>query len=61
MRRTAAVAVALLLAGCGYDGSYRYPCQDPDMWADPSCNEPLCLADSTCWKDLVAEGADHGP
>lgn len=59
MRLAAAVTLVLILSGCGYDGRYRYACQDPDMWADPTCNPPICLADSTCWYDLVPEGVQY--
>lgn len=44
---------ALLLAGCGYDGGYRYPCQDPDNWESEECNPPICKVDGACTKDLV--------
>lgn len=44
---------ALLLAGCGYDGGYRYPCQDPVNWESEECNPPICKVDGTCTKDLV--------
>ena len=41
------------LAGCGYDGHYRYPCQDPENWESPECNPPLCEATGTCTIDLI--------
>lgn len=44
---------ALLLAGCGYDGGYRYPCQDPDNWESKECNPPICKVDGACTKDLI--------
>lgn len=44
---------ALLLAGCGYDGGYRYPCQDPVNWESEECNPPICKVDGACTKDLV--------
>lgn len=44
---------ALLLAGCGYDGGYRYPCQDPANWESEECNPPICKVDGACTKDLV--------
>ena len=43
----------LLLAGCGYDGGYRYPCQDPVNWKIAECNPPICEASGTCTKDLI--------
>lgn len=66
MIRTAVLSVLLFLlavfglamiSGCGYDGSYRYPCQDPSMFDDPSCNPPICEADGTCTKYLIPEEA----
>jgi len=44
---------ALILSGCGYDGHYRYPCQDPANWESAECNPPVCEATGTCSKDLV--------
>lgn len=43
----------LLLAGCGYDGSYRYECQDPQNWETPECNPPLCKVDGACTEALL--------
>ncbi len=43
------------LSGCGYDGHYRYPCQDPANWEKAECNPPLCEATGTCTKDLVGQ------
>jgi len=43
----------LLLVGCGYDGNYRYECQDPVNWEKEECNPPLCKVDGACSKDLV--------
>jgi len=44
---------ALLIAGCGYDGSYRYECQDPENWEAEECNPPMCRVDGACSKDLI--------
>lgn len=44
---------SLLLAGCGYDGSYRYECQDPENWEAEECNPPMCKVDGACSKDLI--------
>jgi len=46
---------ALLLSGCGYDGSYRYECQDPKNWEAPECNPPVCVPSGTCTKDLIGD------
>ena len=37
-----------LLSGCGYDCSYRYPCQDPSNWESADCKPPICTASGTC-------------
>ena len=43
----------LSLTACGYDGNYRYPCQDPLNWEKAECNPPVCEASGTCTKDLL--------
>lgn len=43
----------LLLSGCGYDGSYRYECQDPANWGTPECVPPECKATGQCTSDLI--------
>jgi len=43
----------LVLAGCAYDGHYRYECQDPEKWAEAACNPPACKVDGACSKDLI--------
>ncbi len=48
-----ALAGLLTLSGCGYDGHYRYPCQDPENWEKAECNPPVCEATGTCTKDLI--------
>jgi len=47
-----AVALTALLSGCTYDGSYRYPCQDPANWESAECKPPICDVNNTCPKDL---------
>jgi hypothetical protein len=55
------VLTALLLAGvlslsltsCGYQGFFRYPCQDPKNWETAECKPPICSATQTCPVDLV--------
>jgi hypothetical protein len=44
---------AATLTGCGYDGHYRYSCQDPENWESEECNPPLCLAGGECTKDIL--------
>jgi hypothetical protein len=41
----AGVLIAFYAAG---DGSYRYPCQDPANFTNPSCHPPACLAAEYC-------------
>ena len=52
--KKAVVAVAILiLSGCGYDGHYRYECQDPANWEEEECNPPVCLVDGMCTETLL--------
>ena len=44
--------LAVAMAGCNYNGSYRYPCQDPANWESAECKPPLCDVNNTCPKDL---------
>lgn len=54
MKRLAVLfVVALGLASCGYDGSYRYECQDPANWDDKHCNPPICKVEGACTEDLI--------
>jgi hypothetical protein len=55
VRLAAVLAIVAALTGCGYDGTYRYPCQNPDNWGTPECVPPICEADGTCAKDLLPE------
>ena len=41
------------LSGCGYDGHFRYPCQDPENWESLECKPPVCQAFGTCTTDLL--------
>ena len=45
--------LAITLSGCGYDGHFRYPCQDPDNWGTAECKPPICDAFGTCTTDLL--------
>lgn len=50
----AALFVSVIaLSGCGYDGHYRYECQDPENWEKEECNPPMCKVDGACSKDLI--------
>jgi predicted small lipoprotein YifL len=45
--------LVLGLTSCGYDGRYRYPCQDPTNWEKAECKPPICTANGACPEDLV--------
>lgn len=45
--------IGLILSSCGYDGSYRYECQDPENWNNEECNPPKCLVDGMCTETLL--------
>ena len=45
--------LALSLTSCGYEGQFRYPCQDPKNWEIAECKPPICTATQTCPVDLV--------
>ena len=53
MKKIALVAGILILSACGYDGSYRYSCQDPQNWEAEECNPPLCKVDGACTETLL--------
>lgn len=59
-----AIVLSVVLAGCGFDGSVRYPCQAFENWEKPECNPPQCEATGVCTKDLIPlevfEEADNG-
>lgn len=44
---------ALILTSCGYQGKYRYECQDPENWEAPECNPPICLVDNMCTEIIL--------
>jgi hypothetical protein len=52
--------VLLLAAGVVFylsgDGYFRYPCQDPANFADPSCQRPACVAAEVCTDMLINLG-----
>jgi hypothetical protein len=49
------LVVAWACSSCSYNGSYRYPCQDPANWKSPDCEPPICVASGTCTRDLIYE------
>lgn len=50
-----------VLSGCGYQGQYRYPCQDPINWEKAECKPPVCTVSGTCPEDLVGEDVVNPP
>lgn len=55
IRLAVTLAAMFAFAGCGYQGSYRYECQDPENWNAPQCNPPVCEAAGTCTSDLLPD------
>jgi len=54
MKRLSLVLISILaLASCGYDGKYRYSCQDPENWGKTECEPPICEVDGNCTKTLL--------
>ena len=53
MKRLALLAGILFMSACGYDGGYRYSCQDPENWENPECNPPICVVDGNCTETLL--------
>jgi hypothetical protein len=45
--------LCLALTSCGWQGGYRYPCQDPVNWEAVECVPPICEASGTCTKDIL--------
>jgi hypothetical protein len=48
-----ALCLTIGLSSCGYDGGYRYPCQDPENWGNEECVPPVCEVDGACTKTLL--------
>jgi predicted small lipoprotein YifL len=44
---------SLCLSACGYQGGYRYPCQDPANWQAKECLPPECKALGLCTEDIL--------
>jgi hypothetical protein len=54
MKRLSLVVLSVfLLASCGYQGKYRYSCQDPENWGKTECEPPLCEVDGNCTETLL--------
>lgn len=52
---TAVLFAAPIATSCGYDGYYRYPCQDPTNWENEECQRPLCETGTGCTDDLIGK------
>lgn len=48
-----ALIIATGITACGYDGHYRYPCQDPANFGSKECIPPLCKVNGQCTEDLL--------
>ena len=53
MKKVILFASVLFLSACGYDGSYRYACQDPANWDSDDCKPPICKVDGACTETLL--------
>jgi predicted small lipoprotein YifL len=51
-----ALILSSSLAGCGYDGWVRYPCQEHANWENPECQKPQCKVTGTCTEDVIGDG-----
>ena len=60
-RLSLTLLLCLALSSCGWQGGYRYPCQDPANWKAPDCNPPLCNASDTCTTDLLPKEMTDAP
>lgn len=54
------IAMLIGLSSCGFDGSYRYPCQDPANWGAEECKPPICKVNGACPEDLVGPDIVNG-
>jgi len=45
--------MVLSISSCGYEGRFRYECQDPEKWRTAECNPPICEPTGTCTKYIV--------
>ena len=51
----AVIVLALILSACNFQGSFRYPCQDPANWEKDECKPPICTVNGACPEDLVGD------
>lgn len=43
----------VFVSACGYQGHYRYSCQDPENWDLEECKPPICKVDGACTDILI--------
>jgi hypothetical protein len=55
-----AVLISLTLSSCGYQGGFRYSCQDPANWESAECKPPVCEVNGACPEDLVGSEIVNG-
>ena len=60
-RLSLTLLTCLALSSCGWQGKYRYPCQDPVNWETADCKPPLCNASDTCTTDLLPKEMIDAP
>jgi len=48
------------LSSCGYDGHFRYSCQDPENWENEECVPPKCKVTGTCTADILGWTEEDG-
>jgi hypothetical protein len=53
MKKLIITTLFIFISSCGYDGHYRYECQDPQNWSAEYCNPPICLVDGMCTETLL--------
>ena len=51
----AVIVLTLTLSSCNFDGTFRYPCQDPANWEKDECKPPICTVNGACPDDLVGD------
>lgn len=54
----AVIVLTLALSSCNFDGTFRYPCQDPTNWEKDECKPPICTTNGACPEDLVGDIAN---
>jgi len=58
---TLSTILLAMVSGCGYDGDFRYPCQNPKNWKNEDCQKPFCEATGTCPDQLTKRNQTNNP